>query len=334
MRRAPRQSLPRRATAVLVAALSLIIAGTPAAAAQTTEAFTTVIGTLPARGQIAQHAGLVIVTEMRGDGKANLTLGGRVAAPQPIHTHTLPAWGQPHVGTSALGTTVVVYPHCSQIKRLTTCNLWAFDVTFGTDTQLTGSAAASGTGELEGDMDRGALAFTAGPAGRPSRTRSRRAATATSRRRCSTSRTGSRSHAARNGRDPDRPRPRPDRPGARHRRPPGVPRALIEIISTKGSVDTVARQGCRDRGVLLAPTLFRTEIVWGLRTTAASTLRRRAIHGGRTQSAPTSPFAVVAPTDDASAFQLRGDVAPSLGSDPTRLTSTWSFVLSEHLPFS
>ncbi len=43
------------------------------------------------------------------------------------------------------------------------------------------------------------------------------------------------------------------------------------------------------------------------------------------------PFGLLAPSGPSAAYQLRADVTPALGSDPTRLISPWEFVLSEGL---
>ena len=71
--------------------LGLLLAVLPASASA--DGATTIIGTLPLRGQIAQHDGLVVVSQIGDDGEATLAVGGKTGAPVAIRTHTLPAWG-------------------------------------------------------------------------------------------------------------------------------------------------------------------------------------------------------------------------------------------------
>lgn len=317
-----------------LAALAVLLAAALPAAAAARGATTTVIGTLAARGQIAQHDGLVVVTQLGDDGKATLAIGGKYGAPRAIHTHTLPAWGQPHVGTSEIGTTVIVYPHCWR-AAITTCNLFAFDVTTGTDAELTGEASRRGTGEIEGDMDRGALAIVRWAAGAQVPT------------------------AAAIGGRPERTTTLVYQPFGKPARVLPEPggqqidldrgriaqvrdedstfgtcgKPAVEVVDTRGGSRSIARRGCGEGGQMyFAPTLTRTNVVWGLRTNAASWLQRASIRGGHVAQAPTVPFALVAPWGDDDAFQLRGDVTPALGNDPARLTSAWTFALSEGLP--
>ncbi|MEH3054523.1 MAG: hypothetical protein PGN13_11045 [Patulibacter minatonensis] len=320
-------ALPAAVAAAAAAAVGLIAA--PVAGGATT----TIIGALEARGTIAQHNGLVVVTQLGEHGRATLAVGGKFGAPRAIKTHALPPWGQPHVGTSEIGTTVIVYPHCYR-AAFTTCNLFAFDVTTGTDTQLRGEASRRGSAEIEGDMDRGALAIarwhgarapavpvTGGlaqgttellyqPFGKPAR---------------ALAEPGGQQIDLDRGRIAQVRRLEPDAKGCRA--------ATIELVDTRGGVRRVARRPCAGRQALLAPTLLGRDLVWGLRTDTASWLYRAPVRGADdVVRAPTGPFSFIAPSGPNTAFQIRGDTTPALGSDPARLLSPWTFTLPEELP--
>lgn len=301
------------------------------AAARTT---TTVIGTLPARGQIAQGNGLVVVTQLTGDGTATLAIGGKNGAPRPIHTRPLPEWGQPHVGTSELGTTVIVYPSCAAPTSVRSCNLRLFDVTFGTDTPLAGAASARGKGEIEGDMDRGALAFvrwTASGAD-PGTLALGGTADAATQLYYQPFGKAARRLAPVGGQQIDLDRGRVAQvldtdPSAACDAP------AVQVVGVRQTVRVLTQRPCDGAGAqLLAPTFFGRQVVWGLRTPGTSLVQRAPSAGGRILQASTVPFAMLAPSGPRSAFQLRADVTPALGSDPTRLISPWEFALSEGLP--
>jgi hypothetical protein len=320
-------ALRAAAGSLLAIALCLPVQGAFAAA-------TTVIGTVPQRGQIAQHGGLVAVTQLEGDGTATLAIGSRLAPPRAIETRRLPAWGQPHVGTSEIGSTVIVYPHCHDVSRPSTCNLWAFDVTFGKDAALTGEAARRGTGEIEGDMDRGALAFTrwTAPKAKPGTLSLGGKGDANTQLFIQPFGQPARPLSPPGGQQIDLDRGRVAQ--VRDRDPaPGCDAPVLEVVTVAtGKVATIAHHGCRHaRHTYLAPTLFGTQVVWGLRTPTTSVLERHPARGGAGRGAEVVPFAVIAPAGPDSAYELRGDTAPALGSEPARLRTAWTFALSEGL---
>jgi hypothetical protein len=333
----PKSSIGLRALREMLIGVALVcsalggvlITAAPASAATTT---------VPQRGQIAQHSGLVVVSQIRDDGKATIAIGGKFGAPRPIHTHTLPPWGQPHVGTSEIGTTVIVYPHCWRTKVLKTCNLFAFDVTTGVDAELTGEAARRGTAEIEGDMDRGALVI----ARWPNLNRAPGVLALGGRAQGATTLLYQpfgkpvRTLADPGGQqlDLDSGRIAQVRDRNRAASPCGDP--AIEVVDIRGGHRTIGNHPCGEGSpTLLAPTLLGHDVVWGLRTTTrCSIARSSAKGGGAILRAVTEPFAAVAPSGGASAFQLRGDVTPELGSDPSRLRVAWTFALSEELPVS
>lgn len=298
-------------------------------------ATTTIVGTLPERGQIAQHDGVVVVSQIGDDGKATLAIGGKAGAPRAIETHTLPAWGQPHVGTSDVGTTVIVYPHCSG-QAITSCNLYAYDLATGADRRLGGEASRPGTAEIEGDMDRGALAIVRWnrPLTTPSALALAGRGEATTTLLYQPFGRPARTLPEPGGQQIDLDRGRIAQ--VRDRDPSfgtcGVP--SVEVVDVRGGARVLLRHPCKiGGGTLLAPTLLERHAVWGLRMSDKSLLERAPIRGGlgHVMRARTVPFGLIAPSSGSSAFELRGDVLPALGSDPARLTSTWTFALSEGL---
>lgn len=333
----PRGLRRRRSHLSSVGRLALIgVCAAPAAAPAATAArtTTTVIGTLPARGQIAQAGGLVVVTQLTGEGTATMAIGGKNGMPRPIHTRPLPEWGQPHVGTSELGTTVIVYPSCAAPTSVRSCNLRVFDVTFGTDAPLEGAAATRGKGEIEGDMDRGALAFvrwTASGAD-PGTLALGGTADATTQLYYQPFGKPAQRLAPVGGQQIDLDRGRVAQvvdtdPSAACDAP------AVQVVSPRQTVRVLTRRPCDGTGAqLLAPTFFGRQVVWGSRTATGSLVQRAPSGGGRIVQASTVPFAMLAPSGPRSAFQLRADVTPALGSDPTRLISPWEFALSEGLP--
>jgi hypothetical protein len=70
----------------------------------------------------------------------------------------VPSWAEPHFGTDASGRNVVVYPRCAGGK-VGDCDLYAWDVDANTERKLT-EIDVDGTGEIEGTMRHGALAWT------------------------------------------------------------------------------------------------------------------------------------------------------------------------------
>lgn len=323
---------------VLLALAGVVALPTGAEARGSTRATssTTVIGTVSARGHIAYGAnGLVVVTQLTGEGTATLAIGGRNGLPKPIETKPLPEWAQPHVGTSELGTTVIVYPSCAVPTSVRSCNLRVFDVTFGTDEALSGAASARGTGEIEGDMDRGALAIVrwTAPDADPDTLALGGSSDASTTLLYQPFNLPPVRLAARGGQQIDLDRGRIAQ--VRDTDPTVECNApAVEVLSTASAgLRRLTQRPCTPAGdVLLAPTFFERQVVWGLRQTSASFLQRAPSRGGRIEQAPTAWYGVLAPSGPRSAYQLRGDVVPALGSDPTRLIGPWSFVLSQGLP--
>lgn len=75
----------------------------------------------------------------------------------------VPVWAQPHLGTAANGHRVAVYPRCAS-DAVASCDLYAWDLDASAERPLTEINGAS-TGELEGTMQRGAIAWTVAPTG-------------------------------------------------------------------------------------------------------------------------------------------------------------------------
>ncbi len=317
----------------LLGLLACVAACAPSAFAATARTTTSVIGTLPARGHIAQGGGgLVVVTQLTGEGTATLAIGGKNGMPRPIRTKPLPEWGQPHVGTSELGTTVIIYPSCAAPTSVRSCNLRIFDVTFGTDAPLDGTASSRGRGEIEGDMDRGALAIVrwADRSEGPGAAALGAAADATTELYYQPFGEPARRLTPPGGQQIDLDRGRiaqviDQDPTTQCDAP------AVQVVGIDDSVRSIQRRACGTGEVMLAPTFFGRELVWGLRTPTASFVQRVSARGGRVRQAATVPFGLIAPAGPRSAFQLRADVTPALGSDPTRLISPWEFVLSEGL---
>lgn len=113
-------------------------------------------------GNVAAGRGWSAMTQADGT-KAKLYVGKLGTSPV-LAEHAAPIifWTQPHIGTDARGHAVIVYPSC--VKNA--CDLHALDPATGADAPLPG-ASSPGVNEVEGDLDRGALAYVTAPAGRP-----------------------------------------------------------------------------------------------------------------------------------------------------------------------
>lgn len=69
----------------------------------------------------------------------------------------LPIWAQPSIGTDASGSRVVIYPRCATTD-VSSCDLYRYDPASATERPVAG-VNRSGVGEVDGAMDRGAVAF-------------------------------------------------------------------------------------------------------------------------------------------------------------------------------
>ncbi len=144
---------PWRPTAVGLAIGAAVLAS-PAAAAPV---FTTV-APLPSNGHLSARGDVVVMTQTAGT-QTTLLAGRGGAVPTPIvGTGPLPTWARPHVGTNRSGHVVAVYPRCSG-PLVATCDLYVYDFATLKETALAGVSRPN-AGEVEGDMDRGAMAFS------------------------------------------------------------------------------------------------------------------------------------------------------------------------------
>jgi len=115
----------------------------------------TTVATYPLPGTVAAGHGWVAVTQATEVG-ATLLVGREGAVPQPVAAaSSVPSFAQPHVGTDVHGHAVIVYPTCTAED----CDLKLLDPERGTVRSAHGANRASAD-EVEGDMDRGALAFS------------------------------------------------------------------------------------------------------------------------------------------------------------------------------
>lgn len=170
--------LRRRRSAALaaVAALASVAAvATPAAARDQTRA---TIGSLPASPAIglwpqidalgshviavAPAAGLTELSAVTAS-TGELWFSRLDDRPTKLSLAGVPAWAQPHLGTDAAGRAVAVYPRCAA-DAIDSCDLFAWDVLANTERRLDEVNRAS-VGELEGTMQRGAVAWTVAPTG-------------------------------------------------------------------------------------------------------------------------------------------------------------------------
>ena len=146
--------IQRRAVAFLVGSATLVAAPATLAAPSVSP-----ITQFPKRGPIAARNTVVAVTQLDGDSATMLVgKGGNIPIARAA-IKSLPAWGQPHIGTDANRKPVVIYPHCTDDTDVKTCDLRVYDVLSGQDAAVTG-VNKPGIGETEGSMDRGAVAFT------------------------------------------------------------------------------------------------------------------------------------------------------------------------------
>ncbi len=93
----------------------------------------------------------------QADTSGAIILVGKVGAvPRPVPALVgVPSWARPHFGTTAEGRTVLVYPTCAEND----CDLHAYDPVARADQEISGGATDAAY-ELEGDLDRGALAVS------------------------------------------------------------------------------------------------------------------------------------------------------------------------------
>ena len=130
-----------------------------AAGATSAPAFTT-LDPLPQRGQIAARNTVTAYTQIAADGSATLFVGKGGNLPERVPGATgVPAWAQPHIGTDASRKPVVLYPSCSDVFLVETCDLKQYEVLTGKISTVAG-VNTSGAGETEGAIDRGAVIAT------------------------------------------------------------------------------------------------------------------------------------------------------------------------------
>lgn len=83
--------------------------------------------------------------------------------PTKLTVPGVPVWAQPHLGTTADGRAVAVYPRCAT-DAVASCDLYTWDVDANTERALS-EVNGSATGELEGTMQGGTIAWTVAPDG-------------------------------------------------------------------------------------------------------------------------------------------------------------------------
>jgi hypothetical protein len=169
-----------RTRSITVAAAAMAVAtlpacatarDTPTASASSGDGFGTV-GHFTGDTQTSHLANLdatsnavIAVVAVPGEGwdKATAT-SGRVwfsrldDTPTALSVDPVPSWAQPHWGTDATGRRVAVYPRCAG-GTLKDCDLYAWDADANKERRLD-EVDRPGVGEVEGTMDRGAIAYT------------------------------------------------------------------------------------------------------------------------------------------------------------------------------
>lgn len=169
----------RRGTAVIALTLAIGATGTPVAGAASTSSPTRLtVGQLPASPALGRFPNIDAVSNfvvavaptagLTDDAKLTPSAGELWFSrlddrPTKLPYAGVPVWAQPHLGTAADGHVVAVYPRCAT-EAITSCDLYAWDIDANAERPLNevNSAAA---GELEGTMQRGAIAWTVAPAG-------------------------------------------------------------------------------------------------------------------------------------------------------------------------
>lgn len=147
--------VPTRVSAAVVLGMTILAAGTPVAGAAP------VVQPLGAFGERAQVAarGSTTALALQDPSRQFATLlfsvdGIPVPAPG---AGRLPIWARPSIGTDASGSRVVIYPRCTTAE-VSSCDLYRYDPASATERPVAG-VNRSGVGEVDGAMDRGAVAF-------------------------------------------------------------------------------------------------------------------------------------------------------------------------------
>ncbi|MBO9533456.1 MAG: hypothetical protein J7513_10825 [Solirubrobacteraceae bacterium] len=138
----------RRTTVAVALALAATMPASAGAATPTT------IFSAPQPGTVETDGSTYLLTQAGPTG-ATLLVGEVGMAPTAHATTGLPTWARPHLGTSAGGHRVVVYPSCA--TNASGCDLRVLDLSANRTYKLKG--AGTSREELEGDLDRGAAAW-------------------------------------------------------------------------------------------------------------------------------------------------------------------------------
>lgn len=286
-----------------------------AAGATAAPAFSTATQ-LDHRGQIAVRGNTTVLTQIAAAssaqrGSADVWIGKGGNLPERVAAITgVPEWAQPHVGTDAARNPVVVYPSCSDVADVKTCDLKQYEVPSGKISTVPGVNTSS-AGETEGASDRGAVvavrwtsatdpvAASLGGQGKTPATLVYRAAGASSARALTTK--GGQQVAL------DRGRVAFVREGNATGGTCGL--SLVQVIRVSGGpVKTLAKHTCgMGMQAVTLPTFVGSELVYGLRGLEGQTLHRIPVNGGRNASAKVKvAFAQFAATSRTGGYYTDG----------------------------
>ncbi len=299
----------RGSIAVGCAALAL------AGLASSAEAKTHTIASYAKAGTVASGGGYIALTQADTSG-AQILVGKIGEVPQVVGSLSgAPSWARLHFGTTAAGRVVLVWPTCSAGD----CDLHAYDPASGQDQALSG-AASTDSYELEGDLDRGALAFSVRLKELPSivstdipaqRLRYRAAGGAV---RTLTDLGGSFIEM-------DRGRILSARSvlgGAEGGGECGA--AILELTRVNGTRQRVGRQGCGENFQMIAGAGFvsRGTVAWGVSTVGDDLVRITRLRGTHREKPVRVPggFESYAPINASAAVVLRGTTRLDLNPDP------------------
>lgn len=130
----------------------------PAASPAVAAPVTRTIATYADGAQIAARGSMVVVARRNAAGQDATLLTSTGGAPVPAPgAGVLPVWAQPSVGTDRDGRRVVVYPRCST-SQISSCDLYSYTTSTGRERRIAGVNRAT-VGEVDGSMERGAVAF-------------------------------------------------------------------------------------------------------------------------------------------------------------------------------
>ena len=278
--------------ALLAVALVTSWLAPPAAVAKVT----TLNEAFDAPGTVATGDGWVVATQARSHAQLYVGRLGREAQ-QVTTAPPMPWWSQPHVGTDRTGRTVIVFPSCAHGN----CDLQMLDPTSGAIESVPGGSRP-GVNEVEGDLDRGALALIAARPGHPLSTQMRLVYRPALGKPVTLNRRGGEKIELDRGRiltlrvDGDAPR---DGCGTR----------VIDLTTTAGRTTTVARVACHD-GTTVQGLGFigRRRVAWAVGEPGVSTFWQRDLKASAAQSVRSlHQFISFAPVNSRRALVIGGD---------------------------